>query len=488
VLDRLEYLVDLGINAIEPLPIVEFPSETSEGYNGTDYYSPEMEYTVPPGPGLIRYFDRVNQLLAARGLGPVPPGTLDSQVNQLKALVDVFHVHGIAVLLDVVYNHAGGTLDDNSIYYFDRQPAGDDNRSLYFTDKGYVGGKIFAYWNVGVRQFLIDNAAFYVQEYHVDGFRYDEVTVIDQNGGWGFCQNLTDTLHFVDPQTIHIAEYWNSDQSWVIRPTQSGGAGFDAVWAPGLRDSVRGAIAESANGAGAAVHLDPIRDGLYPPAAFPAAWRSVQCVENHDVVFSGNGPRVAKLSDSNNARSWYARSRSRVATGLILTAPGIPLLFMGQEFLEDKQWSDSESDLLIYWEGLNTDKAMQDHLRFCHELIALRKQQPALRGEAVNVFHVHEANRVIAFQRWVVGAGHDLVVAASLNESTYWSYGLGFPVGGRWHEVFNSGVYDNWVNPIVVGNGSGVDANGPPMHGLPCSANLVIPTNGIVVFARDLGP
>ena len=57
VIDRLEYLVDLGVNAIEPLPVVEFPSETSEGYNGVDYYSPEMAYTIPPGPGLDRYFN-----------------------------------------------------------------------------------------------------------------------------------------------------------------------------------------------------------------------------------------------------------------------------------------------------------------------------------------------------------------------------------------------------------------------------------------------
>ena len=70
VIDRLEYLVELGINALEPLPVVEFPTETSEGYNGTDYYSPEMEYTIPPGPGLARYFDLVNQLLQARGWRP----------------------------------------------------------------------------------------------------------------------------------------------------------------------------------------------------------------------------------------------------------------------------------------------------------------------------------------------------------------------------------------------------------------------------------
>jgi 1,4-alpha-glucan branching enzyme len=487
VLDRLPYLVDLGINALEPLPVVEFPTETSEGYNGTDYYSPEMEYTVATGPALDRYFDRVNQLLQQRGQPGLPPGALDAQVNQLKALIDVCHVYGIAVLLDVVYNHAGGGFDDGSLYFLDRQPTGDNNRSLYFTDQGYVGGLIFAYWNASVRQFLIDNARFWVQEYHVDGFRYDEVTVIDQHGGWGFCQDLTDTLHFAAPRTIHIAEYWNPDQSWAIKPTGAGGAGFDGVWAPGLRDALRGAIGQAAAGAGAFVNLDAVRDALYAPDGFPAAWRAVQCVENHDIVFEGNGPRVAKLSDPSDARSWYARSRARVATGLLLTAPGIPLVFMGQEFLEDKPWSDSDPALLIDWSGLYTEKAMQDHLRFCRELIGLRRHQPALRSEAINVFHVHDANRVIAFQRWLVGVGRDVVVAVSLNESTYWSYSLGFPGPGRWLEVFNSDVYDHWVNPIVAGNGTGVDSSGPPLHGLPCSAIIVIPANGFVVFARDGG-
>jgi 1,4-alpha-glucan branching enzyme len=487
IIDRLEYLADLGVSAIEPLPVVEFPSETSEGYNGVDYYSPEMAYTIPPEVGLDRYFNRVNQLLQARGHRPLESGTLDSHVNQLKALVDVFHVYGIAVLLDVVYNHAGGGFDDSSIYFFDRQPTGDNNRSLYFTDQGYVGGLIFAYWNAGVREFLIDNARFYLNEYHVDGFRYDEVTVIDQHGGWSLCQNLTDTVHFVKNRSIHIAEFWMDDQSWVIRPTSAGGAGFDGVWSPRLRDGVRAAISQAAGGAMAFVSWDAVRDGLSTPTGFPAAWRSVHCVENHDIVFAGNGPRVARLSDSNDSRSWYARSRARVATGLLLTAPGIPLIFMGQEFLEDKQWSDSDKDLLISWDGLRTDKVLQDHLRFTRELIGLRNHQPALRGEGINVFHVHDGNRVVAFQRWVVGAGRDVVVAASLNESTYWSYALGFPSSGRWLEVFNSDVYDHWVNPIAAGNGSGVNADGPPMHGLPCSATVVIPANGFVAFARDRG-
>jgi len=105
----------------------------------------------------------------------------------------------------------------------------------------------------------------------------------------------------------------------------------------------------------------------------------------------------------------------------------------------------------------------------------------------VRAFHVHNANRVIAYHRWIEGQGRDVIVVASLNDNTWWNYNVGFPSGGRWLEVFNSDVYDNWVNPIVAGNGGGIDANGSPAHGFPASADIVIPANGVVVFARDQG-
>src|SRR5262249_11056085 len=105
VLGRVPYLAELGVTAIEPMPVVEFPSDTTLGYNGVDYFSPEMAYTVPPDE-LAPYLDLVNQLLAEKGKGrpSVTPAQLSSQANQLKALIDICHAWGIAVLLDVVYN------------------------------------------------------------------------------------------------------------------------------------------------------------------------------------------------------------------------------------------------------------------------------------------------------------------------------------------------------------------------------------------------
>ena len=134
-----------------------------------------------------------------------------------------------------------------------------------------------------------------------------------------------------------------------------------------------------------------------------------------------------------------------------------------------------------------SDPAMVNHHRFTQDLIRLRWNQLALRGENVNAFHVHDQNRVIAFHRWLDGTGNDVVVVATLSEMTWYDYAIGFPHSGAWAEIFNSDVYDNWVNPQVAGNGGGITASGPPLHGFRASANIVIPANGMVVFARNGG-
>ncbi|MFL5732783.1 MAG: alpha amylase C-terminal domain-containing protein [Chloroflexia bacterium] len=490
ILDKLDYLAALGVNTIEPLPVVEFPSAFSMGYNGTDLFAPETQYSTKDPAQLDHYLQTANALLARRGLAPLTLENLQGAANQLRVLVDVCHACGMAVILDVVYNHAGGGFDDESIYFFDRMPTGNNNDSLYFTDQGWAGGLVFAYWNQGVRQFLIDNARYFLREYRVDGFRYDEVSVIVSHSdrGWSFCQDLTGTVDFESNSAAQIAEHWPVNP-WVVKNASEGGAGFHATWDDGMRDSVRRAVSQAAGGRDSHVNLDPIADALRRPhQSLGDEWKGVEYLESHDEVLKGREPRMAALCDPTNSRSWYARSRARVAEGLLLTAPGIPMLFMGQEFLEDKQWSDYLPDALgqlIWWGGLDAgDKTMVDYLRFTRELIWLRRRLPGLRGGGLDVFHVHDDNRIIAFHRWVEGEGHDVVVVASLNESTFYGYELGFPGDGQWQEVFNSDVYDNWVNPQTTGNGGAITAGGPPMHGLPNSASIVIPANGILVFAR----
>jgi 1,4-alpha-glucan branching enzyme len=332
---------------------------------------------------------------------------------------------------------------------------------------------------------LVDNAKFFCEEYKIDGLRLDEVSVMDRFAGWHTCQSVTGTVRFTQPNRIQIAEYWPVDNS-VVSAASSGGAGFDATWNDGLRNAVRSALSSASSGGSSFVNMDEIAFAIQN-SGIGDRWRSVQSVEDHDRVYKERDPRIPRLADGSDARSWYARSRSRVAMGLLLAAPGIPMLFMGQEFLEDKQWSDTpDSTNLIWWAGLDGgDKTMGDFLRFTRELIMLRRAQPAFRGEGCAIIHTHNTNRVIVFQRWVEGQGKDVVVVASLNEGNLYNYQIGFPSGGRWTEAFNSDVYDNWVNPHVSGNGGGVNADGPPLHGLSTSATVLIPANSLLVFARS---
>jgi 1,4-alpha-glucan branching enzyme len=494
-IDQIDYLVDLGVNAIQPLPVVEFAGEWSLGYNGTDIFSPEMDYSVDPAD-LDPYLEKVNRHLEGKGHAPLTAQQLGGQVNQLKALVDICHLHGLAVIADVVYNHAGGGFDAQSLDHFDFPDSPDRFNSLYFSGEEWAGGKVFDFKRPEVREFLIENATMFLTEYHADGLRFDEVGVIDDKGGWDFCQDLTDALRAVKPEAVLIAEYWR-DHRWLAVWRPEGGMGFDVGYADGLRESVRSVLSQAAAGAGARVDVGSLRRGLERGWNVPSAWQAYNCIENHDFVLDMDGdhrkPRIARLADSTNPRSWYARSRARVATGLLMTAPGVPMLFMGQEILEDKLWSDSPhaNDRLVWWDGLNGggDRHMTDFHRFTRDLIGLRNRHPALRGEAVSAYHADTDNRVLAFHRWIPGAGRDVVVVVSLGESTFSDHGyrLGLPLDGHWHEVFNSDVYDNFPNAWVQGNPGGVSGDGAPLHGLPCSAGITIPANSVLVLARDQG-
>jgi len=533
VVEKIPYLAVLGVNVVQPLPLYEMEDSPSQGYpglgyQGADLFSPEFDYAVYDAGDLKHSLATINRLLAAKGFAPMTLADITPAVAQMRAMVDLLHVYGIAVVFDVVYNHAGGwgqtynvpkTLapdgvlhgDDQSLYFWDRAVPTDangnwdNNQSLYFTNQGFVGGLSFALWNADVRGFLRNNALGHLRELHADGFRYDEISMLlamNNASGWEFCKELTEAVRAQNPRALQNAEYWPGEYGVpapsMVAPVAADGLGFDAVQHDGLREAIRSAIGQAAQGADAAVEMSGIARTLWP-AGFAHAWQTVPCVENHDLVKLGEKPRVPRLADGSNPRSWFARSRSRVATALLLTAPGIPQLFMGQEFLEDKPWcpNPNRPDHLIWWGGLAegadgyaADPAMADHLRFTQDAVKLRNSQPALRGEGLNVFHTSDADRVIAFHRWVQGVGRDVVVVATLSETTWGCYQLGFPRAGRWVEVFNSDAYDSCnangvlVNPQVAGNQGGVDAESLPLHGLPASASIVLPANSVVVFAK----
>ncbi len=169
--------------------------------------------------------------------------------------------------------------------------------------------------------------------------------------------------------------------------------------------------------------------------------------------------------------------------GLLLTAPGIPMLFMGQEFLEDELWSDDprRAELMIWWDGLDgADRHMAYFHQFTRELIWLRRRHPALRDEPIIVYPVDD--RVLAFHRWVPGAGRDVVVVCSLCEHSFYDHS--YRRGG---EQLNSDWFDHLPNSQVQGDAGAVVADGPPMQGMPHSAGSTLPANTILVFTRDNG-
>ncbi len=484
--EKLGYLRGLGVTAVQLLPVQEFETAFSLGYNGVDYFSPEAEYVVPSSE-LQKPLDAVNPMLAAFGKPPLTAAQLAPGVNQLKCFVDLCHLHGIAVIFDLVYNHAGGGFDDRSLWFYDRQANGNLNHSLYFTDQGWAGGQIFAYWNWWVSQFLIDNARFFLGEYRIDGIRYDEVRVIENNGGREFCQHLTETVRATNPAAIQVAEYWNPDRPSAIRPPP-GGLGFDAELGDQLRDALRGLAAQAARGASTPLDFSAVASALVPSAGVFDAWRLVQCLENQDLTYAGHAgaARVPMLADASDRRSWYARSRSRVVTALLLTAPGIPSLFMGEEFLEDKNWSDDRgANGLIWWEGLDgPNSAMRDFLRCVTDLLHLRRTEAALRAGGARVSRVENYDRTIVLHRWIEWQGRDVIVIASLDEAPKHDYAIGLPFAGEWRELFNSDVYDGFPNPGAVGNGGAVHASGAPLDGFGASAALTLPANGVIVLAR----
>jgi 1,4-alpha-glucan branching enzyme len=493
VATRLPYLRALGINAVQLLPIQEFATQYSAGYNGVDYFSPETLYQAESDAELARYLTAVNALLASFGQPALTADDLRPGVNQLKCLIDLAHLHGIAVIFDLVYNHAGGDFGDRSLWFYDRFTNGYKNNSLYFTDQDWAGGQVFAFWNVSVHQFLIDNAVSFLTEYRIDGIRYDEVRVISNNqpDGRTLCRDMTATLRFVRPAAIQIAEYWEWDRALPVTPAPPG-LGFDAALGDGLRDALRGLLKQTSRGESTALDLDAVVRGLYPPPGYDAGWRVVQCIENHDITYVGHddATRVAMLADPSDRRSWYARSRSRVAASLLFAAPGISALFMGQEILEDKLWSDDEKDHpghLIWWDGLSDERVMADYLRFMQDLISLRRREPALRAEGIRVSRVNNFDRVIVVHRWIADGnpGRDVVLVASFDERPKYGYGVGLPFGGRCRELLNSDYYDGFPNPAPVGNGGRVEVSGPPLDGFLQSALITLPANGALVLAAD---
>ncbi len=405
---KLDHLVQLGVNAIELMPIAEFEGGYSWGYNPAHPFAVETAYGGP---------------------------------NAFKAFVQECHRRGIAVILDVVYNHLGpGGLD---LWCFDGwQRDGLGGIYFYNDDRARTpwGHTRPDYGRPEVRQFLRDNALMWLEEYHVDGLRCDatlHVRTVNGPGtpelpdGWRFLQELNRDIRQRFPGRISIAEDLQND-SRLTQGQHHGGAGFGSQWDPSFLHAVRAAVGATRDECRSMHCLKEAFYWRYNGDAF----QRIIYTESHDDVANGK-QRLARLIHPHDPGGWHAQKRSTLATALTLTAPGIPMLFQGQEFLEAAGFHDT---VPLDWRAADGHRGIA---QLHGDLVALRLNRAGMTrglcGQYVNVHHVNDGAKVLAYHRWDRGGPRDdTVVIANFSHRPYYNYTIGLPRGGRWKLRFNS--------------------------------------------------
>jgi 1,4-alpha-glucan branching enzyme len=402
--DRLDELADLGVNVVEVMPPAEFAGDFSWGYNSGWPFAPESAYGTP---------------------------------QDAKRFIDQAHHHGIAVVIDVVHNHYGPT--DMSMWCFDGECLGWGNGGVYFyTDwrQETSWGPRPDYGRTEVRDFVVSNAAMWLHEYRADGLRWDSTLGIRKAGGsdipegWSLMQRANDLVDQDHGWKLMIAEDLQNEAA-LTRPTYQGGAGFDTQWdAQFVHPVTHNLMVQEDRDRSMA----QIRDAIVHQYDGKALQRVIY-TESHDEVANGKS-RVPEMIWPGNAGSWHSKKRASLGMALVMTSPGIPMLFQGQECLEDGYFQDTDP---VDWGKCGTFAGIRTMVRdLVHLRRNLRGTTQGLRGGNVNVFHVNDDANVIAFHRWDRGgAGDDVVVVANFSGETFGGYELGLPRGGTWHVRFN---------------------------------------------------
>jgi 1,4-alpha-glucan branching enzyme len=451
-INRLEYLKGLGVNAVKIMPLAEFAGDYSWGYNPSQIFAVESIYGGP---------------------------------KALKAFIKEAHRQGIAVIMDIVYNHLGPS--DLHLWKFDGW--GSKGGIYFYNDnraKTPWGATRPDYGRREVRQFLRDNAMMWLEDFHVDGLRWDSTVNIRtcSNGGgceipdgWSLMQMINHEINEKYPWKISIAEDLQNNAR-MTQDTHESGAGFDAQWDANFVHPVREAIIGSDDSHRS---MYAVRDAIY--ARYNGdAFERVIYTESHDEVANGKS-RIPEEVWPGNAGSWFSRKRSTLGAVLAFASPGIPMIFQGQEILEDQWFHDTDP---IDWSKLKTFKGIHDMYR---DLMRLRRnwhnQTAGLRGQHVNVFHINNTDKLIAFHRWEHGGhGDDVVVVLNMSNRSYDSYTIGFPHEGRWNVRFNS----DWNGYSEdFGNHAGYDTVGfsGGRDGMPCSGNIGIGPYSALILSQN---
>ena len=451
---RLNYFKKLGVNAIQIMPIGEFAGDCSWGYNPSHIFSVETSYG-----------------------GPIA----------FKQFIKLAHQKGIAVILDVVYNHFGPS--DLDLWQFDGWHDG-DRGGIYFynDDRAHTpwGETRPDYGRGEVRQYIVDNVLMWLKEYHIDGLRFDCTQFIrtvngyegrDLPDGWSLLQWINEQIEQQFPGRITIAEDLQNNK-WLTKDIGAGGAGFSAQWDAMFVHPIRQAVITTIDGQRS---LTEIRDAItyrYNDDAFDRVIYS----ESHDEVANGQS-RVPQEISPHDPKDWYARKRSTLAAAMIFTSPGITMLFQGQEFLEGGWFRDT---VPVDWDQRDEFHGI---VRLYRDLIRLRRNldghSHGLCGQFTQVYHLNDDRKVLAFHRWDQGGPKDdVVVVANFLNDVQQDYKLGFPAPGLWKLRFNSdwqGYNDDFHNYPSTD----VTAESGSYDGFPWRSEVSMGPYSVLIFSQS---
>lgn len=487
----LDYIEELGVNVVEFLPLAEFGGAGwNWGYATSHYYA--VEYG---GGGRDKF----------------------------KYLIRECHRRGIAVIMDVVYNHyvhdgerAQWMYDTNDharnpYFWYEGSPDDyvDFNNAVQPGRRG-TGGYLDnlstawapRYYETMVRKMFASMALALQEEFHVDGFRVDQTTSIHAYNvrhadgvaagnantfGAKTLREWSRTQKFVRPGVFLMAED-HSGWDRVTAPTDEDGLGFDAAW---YADFYHHLVGDGDGHDGYAKLLKnagygddrPLAMDKFAGALYATKFAKVVYSESHDEAGNGGGTarniRVA-VNDAplTGATRRFAEARCRFVFGVTVFSAGVPMFLFGEEVGAEQPLLYGE--VLQHKIDIESDRQNQGRglFTFYRDAIAVRRSNSGLRSRDIDVVHVHNANRLIAFRRW--DNSQEFLVVASLNNLAFVDgYELhNDRIGdGGWRERFNSDAGEYGGNDI--GNkGAVVQAAGGRI-------NVVVPANGVVVFERE---
>jgi 1,4-alpha-glucan branching enzyme len=476
----VDKLVELGVNAVELLPIEQSDGAVQWGYGTALFFCMQ---------------------------------TSQGGANQLKHFVRACHQRGIAVILDVVYNHFAGSGNNRSEWGYDSDPNAAPQHNTWYWYEGspsYYPGDISGgyldngssgftpcFWQENVRQMFTSSAAALFDDFHIDGIRVDLTDAIHNNNslhrdgtsvgnanvfGAKFLRELTRTVLTLKPSAFLIAEDYTGWQA-MSQPVNQGGIGFDAIW---YMDFYHHLVGDGNYGGGYANLLKnagyggsgPLNMDFFAGALLATQYQKVAYHESHDEAGNDDKTERTIVTAVNSAPLFgatrtYGEGRCRFCFGMAALSAATAMFFMGEEVgtpspFTVSNFADNKVDLIGQRSG--DGKYM---FRFYQDLIGFVLKNAAARSSTLDVIYTHNDNRVIAFTR--SAKGQTLLVIASLNDSSFGNgYGINsdpsrLPSGG-WQEVFNSdstiygGANVGNFGAVLTVNGGQINAN-IPAHG-----------------------